>query len=343
VRRAQDDADEMIGQDSFLDVVTNIVGILILLVMVVGMRTSHAVKRASSEQTTTASALRKEQQQDLNETYQAAATAEKDLRDMIHRAVNVREESLMREQERALLSRLVAEAEHDITAQRAKLSGDDQRNFDIRRKRNEAELLLDELTREQVALVSQEMDVEEVQIEPTPLAREVTGDETHVLLADDHVAVVPFKELMEFMREDAEKNLWRLRQEDSMERTLGPVGDFRLRYSIVNSEVVARSRAGTMVAGRFPVFEQCTFLPVDSPIGEPAEEALRNGSQFQQHIERLNPHRTTVTIWTYPGNYDRLRELKRSIRERGFQIAIRPLPPGVPIGASPSGTKSAAE
>jgi hypothetical protein len=257
--------------------------------------------------------------------------------------VNVREESLLREQERALLSRMVAEAEHEIATRRAKLNSDNQRDFDMRRKRSEAQLLLDELTRQQVALVSQEMDVEEVEIQPTPLAREVTGDETHVLLAEDHVAVVPFKELMELMREDAEKNLWRLKQEDSMERTLGPVGDFRLRYSIVKSEFVARSGSGSMVAGKFPVFEQCTFLPIGSPIGEPAEEVLNQRSEFQLHLERLNPHRTTVTIWTYPGNYNRLRELKRSIRERGFQIAIRPLPPGVPIGASPSGTKSAAE
>jgi hypothetical protein len=343
VRRAQDDADEMIGQDSFLDVVTNIVGILILLVMVVGARTAHAVKRSSTDQTVAASALRDQRQQDLNEAYQAAVTAEKDVHDMIHRAVDLREESLMREQERAVLSRVVAEAEHDIAARRAKLNSHDQRDFDMRRKRSEAQLLLDELTREQVALVSQDMDVEEVQIQPTPLAREVTGDETHVLLSDDHVAVVPFKELMELMREDAEKNLWRLKQQDSMERTIGPVGEFRVRYSIINSEVVARGRAGTMVAGRIPVFEQCTFLPIGSPIGEPAQESLHDGSEFQQHIARLNPHRTTITIWTYPGNYDRLRELKRSIRERGFPIAIRPLPPGVPIGASPSGSKSAAE
>ncbi len=116
VRRTQDDADEMIGQDSFLDVVTNIVGILILLVMVVGIRTSQSVKQASTDQTTTASTLRDERQQDLNEAYQAAATAERHVRDMIHRAVNIREESLIREQERALLSTMVAEAEYDIAA-----------------------------------------------------------------------------------------------------------------------------------------------------------------------------------------------------------------------------------
>jgi hypothetical protein len=64
---------------------------------------------------------------------------------------------------------------------------------------------------------------------------------------------------------------------------------------------------------------------------------------MQRFLARHNPQSTTVTIWTYPGNYDRLREIKRAIRELGFQIALRPLPPGTPIGASPSGTKSVSE
>ena len=43
MKRAEIEADQMPGQDSFLDVITNIVGILILLVLVVGLRTSHSV------------------------------------------------------------------------------------------------------------------------------------------------------------------------------------------------------------------------------------------------------------------------------------------------------------
>jgi hypothetical protein len=342
VRRAQDDADEMIGQDSFLDVVTNIVGILILLVMVAGMRTSHAAKRESSELSAAASAMRQQGKEDLTEAYRDVALSERDLRELLHRAANTRDEAHLREQERALLSSMVAKAEQDIATRRQELTEQDQRDFDMRRKRSEAELALDELTREQVALVSQST-IEEIECQPTPLARDVTGDETHILLADDHVAIVPFQELWELLKEDAPKNFWRLKNEDVMERTIGPIGGFRLRYSFVLSDVVARSDAGTVVAGQFRQFQGCEFLPVMTPIGEPALEALRHGSEFHQHLQRLNPRRTTVTIWTYPGNYDRLRELRRAVREQGFPIALRPLPPDVPIGASPTGSKSAAE
>ena len=46
MKRVEMEADQMPGQDSFLDVITNIVGILILLVLVVGpgaIRIAHVL------------------------------------------------------------------------------------------------------------------------------------------------------------------------------------------------------------------------------------------------------------------------------------------------------------
>ena len=50
MKRVEVEADQMPGQDSFLDVITNIVGILILLVLVVGLRTSHNVRSGPDRQ-----------------------------------------------------------------------------------------------------------------------------------------------------------------------------------------------------------------------------------------------------------------------------------------------------
>jgi hypothetical protein len=71
MQRDEDDADQMIGQDSFLDVVTNIVGILILLVMVVGMRASHAVETAVTTQRASSTRGRKHFCERRNENYSA--------------------------------------------------------------------------------------------------------------------------------------------------------------------------------------------------------------------------------------------------------------------------------
>jgi hypothetical protein len=329
----------MPGQDSFLDVITNIVGILILLVLIVGVRSSQA-RRAGADHAAAEATTPDEQ---VRAVYGSAISMERSVYDLIRRFMTTRQEMLLRERERMALNTVVAKAEQDIADRRAELDEQDRRDFDVRRQLIEAQVTLDDLTRQQVALLSQEPEVEEIECQPTPLAQIVTGKEVHLLLADDHVAVVPFEELLELMKADAEENIWRLREQDELERTVGPVNGFRLRYWFVKAAVVARSEAGTVVGGQFPRFSHCFFVPVTTPAGEPAAESLRPNSELRQFLSRLNPQGTTVTIWTYAGNYDRLRSIKRAIRELGFQIALRPLPKGMPIGASRTGTESVTE
>jgi hypothetical protein len=261
----------------------------------------------------------------------------------VRRVDNARHESAFREDERAWLSTTVAAAEKEIEEHRAKLSSDGQRDFDMRQRLSIAQVTLDNLTRQQVALLSREPNEEEIECQPTPVAKTVTGTEVHVLLSDDHVAVVPFDELFEQMKSDAQSNLWRLREQPGMERTIGPINGFRLRYCYVKEDIVRRSDAGTYMTGSAYGLSHCHFVPVVSPVGEPAEEALAHNSELFQHLQRIRPEGTTITIWTYPGNYDRLRELKRAVRQVGFQIAVRPLPKGMPIGASRHGSKSLSE
>jgi hypothetical protein len=339
-RHAEIENDQMPGQDSFLDVITNIVGILILLVVIVGVRSSQARLHKASEQSTLPSSAGLD---GVEEARVAAKDAERRVAQSVQQMLDTNQETTLREKERTILQTMVLRGEAEIAERRAKLNSEDQRNFDLRRELNETQFKLDELTRQQMALLAHEEVAGEIECQPTPLGRVVTGDETHVLLADDHIAVVPLKELTDEMFEDAKKNFWRLKNENVMERTIGPFAGFRVHYIFVKSEVIARGQSGTVVAGQFPQFKGCEFLPVVTPMGEPANEALRQGSEFQQFLSTLSPQRTTMTIWTYPGNYDRLLEFKRQLRERGFQIAMRPLPPGEPIGGSPSGTQSVAE
>jgi hypothetical protein len=337
--RKEIEADQMPGQDSFLDVITNIVGILILLVLIVGIRTSRSIISSS-----TGNADAQSQTDDnLRQAVNSAMGAEKDIEKLIQHVGSVRQEVAFREHERSWLNTAIVEAEQNIAARKADLSSSDQRDFELRHKIAEAQSTLDELTREQVALLSHEGPTAEIACEPTPIARKVTGKEVHVLLSDDHVAIVPFDEMMKAAKDDALANIWRMRQQDEMERTIGPVNGFRMRYWIVKDEVVRRSDAGTMVAGAIPAFSHCWLKPITTPAGEAAEEAMGPNSELFQSLSQQRPEGTTVTIWTYPGNYERLRELKRSIRQAGYTVAVRPLPKGMPIGASRHGTETVSE
>lgn len=339
MRRAELEADQMPGQDSFLDVITNIVGILILLVLVVGLRTSHSIREAPG----TGLAEQARGEAEFRQVYNHALSTERNVRELVQRVGNAHQESEFRDSERTWLNTTVTAAEQEIAERRGRLSSDGQRDFDLRHKLATAQATLDELTREQVALMSREPSVEELECQPTPVAKTVTGKEVHVLLSDDHVAIVPFDDLLDQMKEDAQANVWRMRQQAEMERTIGPVNGFRLRYCFVKEDVVGRSDAGTYMTGSVSRFSHCYIVPVNSPAGEPVEEAMRPNSELFQNLQRLRPDGTTITIWTYPGNYDRLRELKRAIRQVGFQIAVRPLPKGMPIGASRHGSDSLSE
>ncbi|MCI0335229.1 MAG: hypothetical protein L0228_18625 [Planctomycetes bacterium] len=342
MRRAEDNADEMIGQDSFLDVVTNIVGILILLVMVMGMRSSKAAATAAGAAagTKTLPAINEEQ---VREAYRAAVSDERDVHELVRRSYDSHSDALLREQERQWIAETVAEVKQEIAARREKLSTNDQRDFDLRRDLTEAQLKLDALTREQVALLAEDSEVEEIKCEPTPIAKAVTGKEIHIQLADDHVAYLPADELTKQMYDDFSQNSWRLKQEDQMIRTIGPMNGFRLQYAFAKTGFVARGRNGVVTSGQAAEFQGFYLLPVNTPVGEPAIEALAPGSELRERLGQVDPTRTTITIWTYPGNYDRLREMKRSLRELGFQTAIRPLPKGRPIGFSPTGSRSVTE
>jgi hypothetical protein len=339
MKRAEIDADQMPGQDSFLDVITNMVGILILLVLVVGLRTQHSVHNNPGAEL--AEKARGEQQ--LKEAYNSALSTEHNVRDLVQKVSTARNESAFREDEREWLSTNIAAGEKEIQERRSKLSTGDQRDFDLRHKIATSQAMLDDLTRQQVALMSREPNTEEIECQPTPMAKAVVGTEVHVLLSDDHVAVVPYDELTKQMTSDAKANLWRLTQQDRLEGTIGPVDGFRLRYCYMRERVTGRSVGGTNMTGIGCRFSHCYFLPVVNPAGEPAQEALRQNSDFFQKLGQLRPDGTTITIWTHPGNYERLRELKRAVRQVGFQVAVRPLSKGQPLGAARDGSTSLSE
>lgn len=339
MKRIEVEADQMPGQDSFLDVITNIVGILILLVLVVGLRTSHSVQESPEMVAAAQDRAENEYQQAFNK----AVSTEKDVRDMVQRVSTAVVESKFRESEREWLSTTIAAAEKEIDARRAQLSTENQRDFDVRHRLATAQATLDDLTRAQVALMAREPVTQELECQPTPMARAVTGKEVHVLLAEDHIAIVPLEELLDQMKQDAQANIWRLRQKDEMERTIGPFNGFRLKYVFNREDIVGKSNAGTYMTGSVSRFSHCFLIPEVTPVGEPAKEALQPNSDFIQNLKQHRVDSTTITIWTYPGNFERLREVKRLIREMGYAIAVRPLPPGMPIGASRNGSNSLSE
>jgi hypothetical protein len=338
--RADHEGIETPGQDSFLDVITNLVGILLILVMVVGIRAQGAiVKLPLAPSSTTVS------QQTLSERNNVRKQADNlraNVMEIQHRADQIGELVAQRQQERHQLNVLMTAARLELS-QRAKTLSQSQQD------QVKASLDVQELERQLLQVQSQQRtlsgnDKSTVVLEhfPTPLAQTVFGREEHFRLLGGRLVFVPLNELTDQLRDAAERQIHRLKDVPQISETIGPMQGFYLRYTLQRRELGTLTRLGPAVRQVIEL-KQFTLVPSADDLGEPLVKALQPASQFRQVLDSLKPGTTVITVWTYPDSYSEFRQLKSWLYERGFSTAARPLPAGQPIGGSPSGTRSAAQ
>ncbi len=351
------DDDGLPGQDSFLDIIANIVGILIILVMVVGVRASHSVSELGSAIQNSASAsLRQVDFQEQAEAKDAAELRAKveesakqilkthnEIEGMAQRVANLAIEANRQDQERLQLNMHRAVVEEDLQRRRGQLDDEKRQEFDVQRQIVQSQIELEQLTREQLALASAPAVVEEVESVATPMAKTVSGKEIHLRLIGGRVSIVPVERLMDevYGRVDVIRST--LQGQSQVSETFGPIDGYRLRLRL-------RKQASRSLAAGIPgqaqqvhVDQEITFLPVSDDIGQTVEQALLPSSELQAHLKAHRREATPVTIWVYTDSFDEFRTLKRALWEMDFPIAVRPMSLGDHIGASPNGTKSAAQ
>jgi hypothetical protein len=323
-RRKQTE-QEVAGNDSFLDITTNVVGILIILVMVVGERAKTAPLEVAAPAPS----------RELLAAQTESVQLEKDVHRLAVQMATLQDELRARFAERGQLSTLITAVERDLAERRAELDERSRRRYDLDR---DLAIARDELAR----LEAERRDAEQaaapktIKIEnfPTPIGKTVDSKEAHFQLLHGRLAVVPYEPLIERLRSSLREQISRLGDQSELVDTLGPVEGFRLRYVLERSD---------MPGGAYFQVTYIEFVPVSSRLGEPVEEALAQGSAFRRTLEMLSPSQYTITVWTYPDSFAEFLKLKKELYERGYAVAARPLPEGMPIGASPQGTKSSAE
>jgi hypothetical protein len=145
------------------------------------------------------------------------------------------------------------------------------------------------------------------------------------------------------LKAEFERSINRMRFESEIEGKIGPIGGFRISYTIRRHDVSMRTYEETGMGGSVVRLEKFSLLPVSSQLGETFDEALRPGSELREALARSRPGRTTVTAWVYPNGFEEFRRLRKAMYELGFEMAGRPMPEGEPIGGSPNGSRSAAQ
>jgi len=174
------------------------------------------------------------------------------------------------------------------------------------------------------------------------MAKTVFGKELHFRLHNGKLAFVPWDELVERLRDEAQQKLWRLKDQPELTETFGPIGGFWMKYTLKRVEYQHATRMGVAVR-RGVELDRFILIPVDDDMGESLEDALHTNSQFQAILAANQPEATTITVWTYPDSFDEFRQLKRFLFENKYLTASRPLSFDTPIGGSPHGTRSSAQ
>jgi hypothetical protein len=147
-------------------------------------------------------------------------------------------------------------------------------------------------------------------------------------------------EMLDKIRATREDILRELNQQWRVERTTAAVGPFRLRY-------VLEREGQTTDAGPPPQSDSFRYSvsgwvlePITQERGETLPTALAPNSNLRQITDAIDGKLTMVTFWVYPDSFVMARQLRDFLYDRGLDVAVRLLPTGTPIAASPRGAAS---
>jgi hypothetical protein len=194
VRRRAKHVAEAPGQDSFLDVVCNLVGILIVLVMLIAAQAKRGLiaQETSRRAPPPAAAAPSPVADEATAAERAATSVENSILELQNRIQRQNLEVALRQQERDQVQLLVSVAEQRLAEHRGNLSGADQARYDLEEQLAAARRKLEQLDQAQSATQHQPPEV--IEHLPTPMARTVFGTELHFRLLGGRLAFVPWTE-----------------------------------------------------------------------------------------------------------------------------------------------------
>jgi hypothetical protein len=317
---------EAVNSDSFLDIVASVVSIMIIMVVMEGMRIKNAPVTAAIENSPVTAELRND--------LAGEQSAREDLLKTGEEVRQLKGWAAARGAQRDMLATAVAAMEKEIDGRREKMDREKRQGFDRARAVAQAKYRLEQLDKErELAEISEAAPVV-LESYATPIGKVVDKNEVHFILWDEKIAYIPKDDLERAFVEDAQQKIRKLSPNSpDMTETLGPVEGFKIRYTLGLQNV----------GGRTEIMYLWELRPTPGVVGESAEQALSQGSQFRAHLAKLRRGMHTVTIHVYSDSFEAFRKIRKELYHQGFSVAARPLSPEMSIGFSPAGSKSTAQ
>jgi hypothetical protein len=346
IRRRRRAREIAFSFDSFLDVVANVVGIIIRLILVawVGARSYSSLQllqlpaapviEANAESAESEAPL----QPEVSEQRRELAEVQKQLLEKLRELQHTQEEQTQvrheletlalrgqgLEHEKDALNR--ARAEKGQTTQAAALS--------LAEVHQRCQRLLEE-----IRAVEKLPSAKGVLRYRTPVSKPLHTEELLFECRNGRVTFIDLAPMLAEVRQGVREKEEALRTQWQVSDVAGPVGAFQLRYTIERE----RGALDAVAGGAGPDVNARSFRygltewqiePVAAVRGEKLDAALAPGSQFRQVVDRLDPQFTAVTFCVYPDSFEMFRRLRDYLYDKNLVVAGRPLPEDVPIAAS---------
>jgi hypothetical protein len=353
-RRRRPSREIQFSFDSFLDVVANVCGIIIRLILVawVGARSYHAVAAHKAL----------EEMEAAPPTVVATAPAATGelmvITDPLQQQLQRQRQELEQEQQRLLeqlrqhqqLGDMTSRAEGQLvslTATEAALAAQrEQAEKTVKDQAGAAQstwLSISELKQRSDRLAAELRELEKLPPATktihyrTPVSRPVHTEELHFECREGRISYIDLDAFLVEIRAGFEDNAKTLQNQWSVSGTTGQVGPFRLRYTVERDRGPLDASLSTGFHYRLAgwVVEPMTALR-----GETAAAALVPGSEFRRVADALDPEQSVVTMWVYPDSFAIYRQLRDYLHEHNIEVAGRAIPQGVAIASSKQGTAS---
>ncbi len=367
-------AEQQFGSDSFLDVISNVVGILIILMVIAGVRACRnpvvlptmsvvdapqvPVAAAEPESLPLFVPLAEDEpivevppplpepepvpEEPLEPPADLMAEAERLRRELAHL------ESLATAtvEDVASVKRAAADLQEQLATIQKQMAEQAERMAASQQQRSSTKVELEHLRRiaAQLAQAVQEQAAQApaaktLEHRITPIGRAVTGTELHFRVLNDRVAVIPLDRLIGRLQGQIDRHKEWIAKSRQQLGQVGPLDGFTMHY-VVEREAASLADELRMGPGVFKISVTEWRLEAERSVPtETVAQALQPGSRFLDAVATADPG-SAMTFWVYPDSFDAYGQLKSHCQRLNFLIAGRPLPDGVPIAGSPTGTRS---
>jgi len=306
----------MAGDGSFLDIVANMVGILILLVLVVGVRAAMVPAVPPDAESDSTPAVVDASQVDAVLT--KVAYVQRDAYRTSLQAKELERSAAIRDEERIMVAETEARMRAEYEQMKAQLSDGDRSKHAQREALLATERELEELDLEYISLAATPAEVATLEHHPTPIATRVDKKPIYVEVRGDSIRYVPVLELLELSssRRISSTQIGASRRDsDEGLSVYGPIAGYKLR--LLKYRITSTNGQGQQ-ASRYG--RHAEFRPLDDALGENALEAQQARSQLSRALQ-IKPSATHFVELAISGDSgETVRALEKHLRSLNYRI-----------------------